>query len=153
MRRLVVLAAVIFTLSGGLLSQTSTSSVHGTISDQQGAVLAGAAVTLSNPGIGFSQSTKTDGAGVYQFLQIPPGTYMLTVSMAGFAILKMENLELLVNLPATANATMRLKAEVATVEVESASVQVNTQDATIGNAFGTSQIATCPLKAGIQRRF
>ena len=146
MRRLVVLAAVIFTLRAGLCGQTSTSSVHGTVSDQQGAVLIGASVTLSNPSTAFSQSTKTDGAGVYQFLQIPPGTYTLTVSMAGFAVLKMENLQLLVNLPTTANATMRLKSEVATIEVQSATVQVNTQDATIGNAFGTSQIASLPFE-------
>ena len=83
MRRLVVLGAVIFTLGVGLFGQTSTSSLHGTVSDQQGAVLIGAAVTLSNASTGFSQSTKTDAAGVYQFLQIPPGTYTLRPQSSG----------------------------------------------------------------------
>jgi len=138
MRRLVVLGAVGFTLSLGLFGQSSTSSLRGAISDPQAAVLAGASVTLANASSGFSQSTRTDGAGVYQFLQIPPGTYSLTVTMSGFATLKQENLQLQVNLPATANITMRLKTEVATVEVQSSTVQVNIQDATLGNAFGTS---------------
>ncbi|HWY75793.1 MAG TPA: TonB-dependent receptor, partial [Verrucomicrobiae bacterium] len=146
MRRLVVLVVVLLTSSLGVLGQSSTSSLRGTVSDPQGAVLAAASVTLTNANTGFSQSTKTDGAGVYQFLQIPPGTYTLTVSMAGFATLKEENLQLLVNLPATANVTMRLKTEIATVEVQSASVQVNTQDATLGNAFGTSQIESLPFE-------
>ncbi len=108
--------------------------------------MVGASVTLANAGIGFSQATKTDAAGVYQFLQIPPGTYSLTVDMSGFALLKVDNVQLLVNLPATANVTMRPKTEVATVEVQSATVQVNTQDATLGNAFGTSQIAGLPFE-------
>jgi len=146
MRRLVVLVIVFLTSSLGVLGQSSTSSLRGTVSDPQGAVLAGASVTLTNANTGFLQSTKTDGAGVYQFLQVPPGTYTLTVSMAGFATLKEENLQLLVNLPATANVTMPLKTEIATVEVQSASVQVNTQDATLGNAFGTSQIESLPFE-------
>jgi hypothetical protein len=146
MRRLVVLVVVFLTSNLGVLGQSSTSSLRGTVSDPQGAVLAGASVTLTNANTGFSQSTKTDGAGVYQFLQVPPGTYTLTVSMAGFATLKEENLQLLVNLPATANVTMRLKTDIATVEVQSASVQVNTQDATLGNAFGTSQIESLPFE-------
>ncbi len=146
MRRLVFLGAVLFSLGVGLFGQSSTSSLRGTVSDQQGAVVVGATVTLANPATGFSQSTKTDGAGVYQFLQIPPGTYSLTVNMAGFATLKMENVQLLVNLPATASVTMRPKTEIATIEVQSASVQVNTQDATLGNAFGTSQIAALPFE-------
>lgn len=116
------------------------------MSDPQGAVLVGATVTLLNPSTAFSRITKTDGAGVYQFLQIPPGTYSLTVSTAGFATIKEGNLQLLVNVPATANFTMRLKTELATVEVQSATVQVNTQDATIGNAFGSSQIEDLPFE-------
>ena len=146
MRRLVVLVVVCLTSSLAVLGQSATSSLRGTVSDPQGAVLAGASATLANASTGFSQTTKTDNAGVYQFLQVPPGTYTLTVSMAGFATLKEENLQLLVNVPATANFSMRLKTEVATVEVQSATVQVNTQDATLGNAFGTEQIASLPFE-------
>ena len=146
MHRLTFAAVVATVLSSLLWGQSSTTSVRGTVSDPQGAVLVGADVTLSNPATGFTESKKTDRDGVFQFLQIPPGTYGLTVTAAGFATLEEKNLVLLVNLPATANVTMRLKAEIATVEVQSQNVQVNTQDATIGNAFGTSQIAALPFE-------
>lgn len=146
MRRLGVLAMVILTVSPALFGQASTSSLRGSVFDPQGAVLVGASVTLSNASTGFSRTTKTDNAGVYQFLQVPPGTYALTVSMTGFANIQEDNVQLLVNLPATANLTMKLKAQIATVEVQSATVQVNTQDATIGNAFGTSQIESLPFE-------
>ena len=61
-------------------AQTATTSLRGTISDPQAAVVQGANVTLSNPSSGFSRSTKTDDQGFYQFLQVPPGAYTLTVA-------------------------------------------------------------------------
>jgi hypothetical protein len=136
----------VFLLGFTAFSQTSTSSLRGIVSDPQGAVLAGASVTLSNPSTGFSQSTKTDAAGFYQFLQVPPDEYTLTVEMAGFATLRDSKVRLLVDLPKTTDVTMRVKAELATVEVQDTSVQVNTQDATVGNAFGTAQIESLPFE-------
>ena len=126
--------------------QSSTTSLRGTVSDPQGAVLPDATVTLSNPTTGFSESRKTDRDGVYQFLQLPPGTYTLTLTRPGFTTVKENNLQLLVNVPATSNLSMRVKGEVSVVDVTSTGVQVNSQDATIGNAFGTSQIAALPFE-------
>lgn len=143
----VLLTPVLVTLlSAPLQAQSSTTSLRGTVTDPQGAVLPGASVTLSNSSNGFSESKKTDRDGVYQFLQLPPGTYTLTVSKAGFATLQQDNLPLLVNVPATSNISMRVKGEFSVVEVTSTGVQVNSQDATIGNAFGTSQIASLPFE-------
>jgi Carboxypeptidase regulatory-like domain len=151
MRRLtravmVVLFLIALPLSAFLQGQSATTSLRGTISDPQGAVLPDATVTLSNPSTGFSESKKTDRDGVYQFLQLPPGTYTLTVAKAGFTTLKEDNLRLLVNVPATSNLSMRIKGEASVVDVTSTGVQVNSQDATIGNAFGTSQIEALPFE-------
>lgn len=112
MHRLTAVAVVALMLSTLLWGQSSTKSLRGTVSDPQGAVLLDATVTLSNPGTGFSESKMTDWDGAYQFLQLPPGTYTLTVAKAGFATLKEDNLPLLVNVPATSNISMRVKGEV-----------------------------------------
>lgn len=143
-----VLAFLLTILFGTSLvqGQSSTTSLRGTIADQQGAVLPEATVTLSNANTGFSESKKTARDGVYQFLQLPPGTYTLTVTKVNFATLKEDNLQLLVNVPATLNISMQVKGEVSVVEVTSTGVQVNSQDATIGNAFGTSQIEALPFE-------
>src|SRR5271157_6056379 len=135
LQRCVVFAGIVLTLATLSWGQASTTSVRGTVSDPQAAVVPDANVTISNLSTGFSQSTKTDEHGVYQFLQIPPGTYTLTVSKAGFATLKEENLQFMVNLAATANVTMNVHGETTTVEVTGERVQVNTQDATLGSAF------------------
>lgn len=116
MHRLGAVAVVVLMLSTLLLGQSSITSLRGTVSDPQGAVLLDATVTLSNPGTGFSESKMTDRDGAYQFLELPPGTYTLTVTKTGFATLKEDNLPLLVNVPATSNISMRVKGEVIVVE-------------------------------------
>ncbi len=128
-------------------AQIATTSLRGTISDPTGAVLPGANVTLTDPQTGFSRSAKTDSDGAYQFPQVPPATYALTISSPGFATLKHENVRLLVNTPATLNLTMRVQAVAVTVEVKGELPLVNTQDATLGHAFGAEQIQSLPFEA------
>ena len=60
--------------------QSATTSLRGTITDAKGAVVTGATVTLNNRATGFSRTTKTDDQGVYQFLELPPATYVMTVT-------------------------------------------------------------------------
>jgi Carboxypeptidase regulatory-like domain len=142
----VILLFAALPLTTFVQAQSSTTSLRGTVSDPQGAVLPDSTLTLTNPSTGFSASKKTDRDGVYQFLQLPPGTYTLTVTKPGFATLKEDNLQLRVNVAATSNFSMRVKGETNVVEVTGTSVQVNSQDATIGNAFGTSQIEALPFE-------
>ena len=98
--RVVVLLAVLLLAFQNLsFAQTATTSLRGTVSDAKGLVVAGAEVTLSNAATGFSRSTKTDGQGTYQFLELPPAAYVLTVEAAGFAKMKRENVVLQVSNP------------------------------------------------------
>ena len=85
-----VAAVTGFVLAFGTLAfaQSATSSLHGTIADAKGAMVAAATVTLSNKSTGFSRTVKTDDQGAYQFLEVPPSTYVMTVTAAGFATTK-----------------------------------------------------------------
>ena len=145
--RLVAVALVVFALvSTFVWAQSSTTSLRGMVSDPVGAVLPGAKVTISNPQTGFLRTATTDNQGAYQFLQLPPATYVLTVSAAGFATLEERRIELLVNTPGTVNVTMKVAGAAVRVEVTGATTLVNTQDATLGHAFGTEQIANLPFE-------
>ena len=145
-QRIVLLVGVVLLIAVLSWSQSSTTSLRGTVTDPQTAVVPGAIVTISDVNTGFSKSTKTDDQGVYQLLQLPPGAYVLTVSKSGFATTREENLRLMVNLPATVNVTLNVQGEKTTVDVTTERVQVNTQDATLGNAFATAQIAALPFE-------
>src|SRR3984957_9269057 len=145
-RSFAFLLVFVLTFSGFLLPQSEVTSLRGTIFDAKGAVVAGATVAISNPATGFSRTTKTDDQGRYQFLQLPPATYVVTASAVGFATLRQSNVELLVNTPGTVNVTMKVSAVTETVDVTGSAPLVNTQDATLGHAFGADQIANLPFE-------
>src|SRR5271154_5777348 len=111
-----------------ILAQTSTTSLLGTVYDAKGAVVPGATLTIANPATGFSRATKSDAQGRYQFLELPPAKYDLSVNVTGFATLKQSGIELQVATPATLNVTMQVAGGTVTVEVSSTTPLVNTQD-------------------------
>ena len=67
--------------------------------------MTGATVTLTNHATGLSRTVQTDSQGAYQFLEVPPATYVITVTAPGFATTKQENVVLQVSSPATLNET------------------------------------------------
>jgi hypothetical protein len=141
--RYLVIVLMVSLLSPWLAAQ-STSSLRGVVSDAKGAVLPGATVRIYDSQTGFARTVNSGGDGVYQFLQIPPATYALTISAKGFASIQRENVTLLVNSPATLNFTMQVEGASIKVEVTSEAPQVNTQDASIGNAFTERQLIKLP---------
>jgi len=127
-------------------AQTSTTSLRGTIVDPNGAVVPGTEVILTNSATAFVRATKTDGQGFYQFLEVPPANYNLTIKAAGFGTLRVDNVRLLVNTPATLNQKLQVQAVAEKVEVMSQAPLVNTQDASIGHAFTADQMTTLPFE-------
>jgi hypothetical protein len=143
-RVVTLLAAFLLVFQTLSFAQSATSSLRGTISDAKGLVVAGASVTLSNAATGFSRSTKTDGQGVYQFLEVPPAGYVLTIEAAGFATVKRENVVLQVSSPATLNLALQVKGGTVVVDVSGEAPMVNTTDATLGSVFTQRQLTDLP---------
>jgi hypothetical protein len=127
-------------------AQSGTSSLSGTITDANQAVVQGAEVTLSNLQTGYSRKAASDDRGNYQFLQLPPATYIIEVSASGFAPIKREGVQLLVSVPSTLNFTVEVQGQTVTLEVTGEPAHVNTTDATLGNAFNNRQIMDLPFE-------
>lgn len=141
-----ILAGMVFLLSVTMWAQSATTSLHGTVFDAKGAVIPNATVTLSDPQTGSSRTTTSDAQGEYQFLQIPPATYSVSVAVPGFATVKQEHVQLQVNTPATLIFTMQVKGESVEVNVTDTAPLVNTIDATVGNTFDTQQVLNLPFE-------
>jgi len=139
---------VLIVVCGAVVSwaQTSSTSLRGTIVDPKGAVIPGVAVTITNSATAVSRTTKTDGQGFYQFVEVPPATYTLTIKAPGFGALQVDDVRLLVNTPATLNQALQVQAVAEHVEVMSQASLVNTEDASIGHAFTADQMTTLPLE-------
>lgn len=83
-RKYLGLALMIFICGSAAYGQF-TSGVQGTVQDQSGAAIPGAAVTLTNTGTNITSHTTSDARGVYQFVSLPPGTYEVLAAKKGFA--------------------------------------------------------------------
>lgn len=129
-----------------LFGQNATSSLRGTVSDPQGAVIVGASVELNRPETGYHSAHVTGRDGSYQFLQVPPGTYTLTVMNSGFSK-QTAAVALLVDQPSSLNVMMALESSASTIEVQSgAEITLNTTDASVGNAVDEETVATLPME-------
>ncbi|MBS1864756.1 MAG: carboxypeptidase regulatory-like domain-containing protein, partial [Acidobacteria bacterium] len=128
------------------VAQTGNSSLRGTVVDPNGASVPQAVVTISNTALNINLSTKSDKDGAYQFLEVRPATYVLTVTATGFANYKQTGLILLVATPTTNDVKMQLASVATTVEVITTTQTINTTDATIGNAFNQTQISALPFE-------
>jgi carboxypeptidase family protein len=102
---LLLLAAV-----PGAFAQVSGGNIYGTVTDESGAVLPGANITISGTTLG-ARTTTSGTAGDFRFLNLDPGTYKLSVNLAGFGTV---NRDVIVNTGTNANISFALK--LATVE-------------------------------------
>src|SRR5262245_13942524 len=78
------LLAVIFLVPVALFSQATEGRILGSVTDTSGAVIGGAAVTVTDVERGTSRTLRTDETGAYNAPSLPPGTYRVKAEFAGF---------------------------------------------------------------------
>lgn len=136
---------VLFVSSVSVFAQSLTS-LNGIVEDPSGALIPGAAVELLNTENGTKRSVRSDAGGAYAFPQVSPGLYQITATAQGFSKATIPDIRLLVNSPTTVNIRLQVGATTEAVNVSAEAVQVNTTDASLGNAFGTRPILQLPLE-------
>lgn len=92
-----VTALVLFTPVVSVRAQSGTAALTGRVTDQQGAIVPGATVTLKRRATGAVRTLPTNESGVYQATSLAPGHYDVTVELTGFKSVTVENVELRVD--------------------------------------------------------
>jgi len=135
-----VLRRILFLLAwlAFLPASAHAQSLTGIVKDSSGAVLPGVTVEVSSPAlIEKTRSATTDGSGVYQIVNLRPGTYLVTFSLSGFSTVRREGLEISGAGATTVNAELRVGSVTETVQVtgETPVVDVKTvrRESVIGN--------------------
>src|SRR5438093_12992289 len=106
MRRLAFLIVIASALWLSLpQSAAAQSAIAGVVKDTSGAVLPGVSVEAASDAlIERARTVVTDASGQYKIVDLRPGAYIVTFSLAGFTTVKREGIELTANFTASVNA-------------------------------------------------
>ncbi len=141
---LALMVLLVLLLPGMLAAQSTTNgAISGTVTDASGAILPDITVNLKSTEKGFTNSTKTNAQGFYQFPLLEPGAYAVTISAPSF---KTSTLTTTVSVGATStvNAKLEVGSTGTTVEVTSEATLLQTESAEISTTFNAREISEVP---------
>ncbi len=138
-----VVLLLLVTISGS--SQTFRGSINGTVTDQTGAALAGAAVKATDTGTGIVLSTLTTAGGEFSFQDLPAGTYQVAVTAGGFTPVTVDKVPVTAGAIYTLPVTLKVGQQATAVEVSAAAITVDTTSATQSDTIPDSALQDLPM--------
>src|SRR5579871_5700080 len=138
--------AFLLAVSLGMSAQTFRGTILGTVTDNSGAVIAGATVTVKNTATGLARTTQTGGDGGYSIPELPIGTYDVSVTQTGFQTFVAKGVSVDVAGERRVAAAMK-PGEVATkVEVSADELPlVETTSNTLGGVLTQNDVKDLPI--------
>jgi hypothetical protein len=128
-----------------LRAQTGFGTILGRVTDNSGAVVPIAKITLRNEATNVSNVTEANGDGEYVFPNLIPGAYEITVSKQGFKLFTVSHIELLVSQTVREDAELAVGATSTTVNVTASAPLVQTDTSSVESVIDSKQIETMPL--------
>jgi hypothetical protein len=145
LRKTLVASALLLVLSAtGALAQQQTGEIYGRATDNSGAVLPGATVTVAGPGLIQPRVSVTSETGTYRVPELPIGTYSVTFELAGFKTTAIQDIRVTIGFRAQINAAMELSTVQETVTVTGASPIVDTRETGTKTSFDLEQMQNIP---------
>jgi hypothetical protein len=134
--------------AGALLAQADRGGVTGRITDSTGAILPQTSVTLRNEDTDVIQTSVTNDQGIYNFQQLNPGLYSITVERRGFKRVDRVHTVVDVNQVNQQNIALELGTTSEVVEVTTGVQQLQTTSASVGLVVEERSIQELPLIYG-----
>src|SRR3954463_11914492 len=123
----------------------NAAKIVGTVSDQSGAAVVGATVTVKNTGLGVERTTQTNSTGSYEVPALPPGTYSVQVEMTGFETQVAKDLVLQVSQNSVQNFGLKVATSTEVVTVEATAPIIETTTMTVGQSIDQRTVQEIPL--------
>ncbi len=138
--------AVALLLAQTALGQASyTSQVRGVVTDQTGAVVANATVTITNDATNISMTTHSDDHGAFIFTGLRPAVYTIKAEATGFRGMEKKNIVLQVDQQTSIDFMLHPLGVITTVEVTEAAPLLDTESAGLGTDVTNEYVRDIPL--------
>lgn len=139
-----LLTFVLVLLCGALTAQTPTGTITGTVTDESGAVVPNAKVTITNQATGSARTVLANAEGLYSAPALPPGTYEVRCEQEGFRVL-LSRAEVQAGGTVTVNMQMQVGTNKEVVSVEATAAQLEYERNTVDGVVTRQQIQGLPL--------
>src|SRR5947209_876169 len=137
--------AVLFLISLPLFSQGNQGTIQGTVFDQTGGAIAGAAVSVIDVARGVTRALTTDAAGEYVAPSLLPGTYTVRAETKGFRTVEHSGVLVEVGKTIRVDLTVQPGEQTQTVTVTGEIPEIDTTDSTLGGTVSNAAINALPL--------
>ncbi len=142
MRRATIALALLLAFATAIAAQIQGGAVSGVIKDEQGATLPGVEVTLAGPAEKNTFTTGPDGQ--FRFLNVAPGTYSVTTSLAGFGRIVRSDVTVTVGQSVTLPFTMKVASIAEAVTVSGGSPIIDTRKVGTSTTFTQDELSRIP---------
>jgi hypothetical protein len=139
--------AMVFALgcTAGIRAQDISASIHGTVTDESGGLVAGAKITAINSDTGFQRGTVSNAQGAYVLVELPVGRYRVEAEMQGFKKYVQEGIVLDVNQQATVAVHLAVGTATQEIQVTSDAPMIESTSTSLGQTVGEREILDLPL--------
>src|SRR5437868_1731295 len=148
MSKKIMFAAVVFALvfSGiQAMAQNTMATLSGRITDETGGVLPGVQIVVANTATGVQRTLTSDSGGRFAAAQLPPGTYDVTATIAGFDSLMRRGILLAVGQEANVTLAMKVGAVTEQVTVTEEAPLLDTSSSAVSAVVEEKRIQELPL--------
>jgi hypothetical protein len=138
-----------FFLATIAVAQSDRGAITGTVADGSGALIPGAAITLTNAETGYRSETVSTTTGNYTLAALPVGVYKLTVEHPGFSKSEQNNITVQVAVTTRVDVALQLGTATQSVEVSAESTLLKTESGEQSTTITGKQINAMPINFGI----
>ncbi|NNE65166.1 MAG: TonB-dependent receptor plug domain-containing protein, partial [Pyrinomonadaceae bacterium] len=145
MRSVIMLVGCIAMLASFVVAQKTTGSISGNVTDQSGAAVADATVTVTQEVTGFSRTIQTSGDGNYTIPDLPAGSYIISIRKEGFKEIIVASVVVNTATVTRQNGMLEVGGVTETVNITADVVQIETQTGAVGEIVTGEQVRELPL--------
>jgi len=142
---LLLVASLLLVLAPSASAQLFPGKIAGTVRDAQGAVIAGAAVSLSSPATGLQRSASSDSQGYFNFPELQLGLYDLKVAKEGFQTSVRRGVATSTGQVTEVDIQLSVGSTSSEIQVMSDIPLLQTETNTVGGLLSSDQVTELPV--------